>query len=1109
MSKLTIYKASAGSGKTYRLVLEYLKLLVQNPQNYRHTLAVTFTNKATAEMKERIMRDLFAVVNGKNQNLLNDIKRETGISEQVITRNAGLSLSLLLHDYDRFSVNTIDSFFQGVLRSFARELGLYGGYEVDLDSEAILSEACDRLIMGVEADKDLRNWLLSMVEEKLVSGKNWQVRDEIIKLGKEFLKEASLPFQLNMPSREQERENIKELKKRLIPKMKGFESKCRKLGERGLKLMDEYGLQLDDFSYKKSSFAGKFEKLANFPVDDFDLGTRFLGAFDNIEKWATAKKRDERMEKCYSGGMNELVGEIIGFFDENEKEYLTAVEIYKNIYTLGVLSVLLSNIREIGQENNSLMLNEGNMLLRGIIGQNDAPFVYEKTGNWYHHFLFDEFQDTSVVQWENFRPLVINSLSENHSNLVVGDVKQSIYRWRNSDWTLLGMRLPGEVSRFGVYETSLDSNWRSAETIVNFNNNLFSRAPSLLQAEFDHDLENNGGGTVLFDEYNNAIENAFSDVVQKTKAARENGLVSLSFIPDDDESNYEGETYKQLINAVKTVQDKGYLASDIAILVTKNKTGSKIANVLMNYGKKAEAKGYNFNVMSNDSLLLGSSPVVQFLVLIMAQLIKPWDRVIQATLTYHFQTYVFPVLQNHNVAVPKITMDEQQQINFDEEDENPAGFFSRDHIRDYFPFFDKEQGRLFRQKWVAMPLIDFVEELITLYRLSDLPGEQASIEAFKDTVIDFTWREGSNIQRFVDWWEENSGKQKLQTTDQRDAIRIMTVHKAKGLEFPVVMVPFCDWGFGKSGNSTSFTWCETGKEYSDLFPVVPVVYSKRLQKTGFSSYYYTETLLTVIDNLNVLYVALTRAVEALYVFTKAEKEKTKSGNKKKDEINTVAKLLGKTTRGDGAVLPQSGENIFLDGKLATKRQSKKESSEFNLSETVAVKKDISKILLFHKNFENFLEKQGSERQMKINRGKLVHEVLSSVITTDDIVPVLEKMTMSGKMGRTDAAELEKELAELLNQPSVCKWFDGTYRVLNETTIVLPGFDLYRPDRIMVRDNEAVIVDYKTGDVVSNAHRNQVKRYAGLLNKMGYEKVTGFVWYLKTGKLLNVDEVFNI
>jgi ATP-dependent exoDNAse (exonuclease V) beta subunit len=1105
MSKLTIYKASAGSGKTYRLVLEYLKLLIENPLNYRHVLAVTFTNKATAEMKVRILRNLFEVANGTNRYILSDLKKETGKSEQIITKNAGLSLSFLLHDYDHFSVNTIDSFFQGVLRAFARELGLYGGYEVDLDSDAIIEEACDRLLMGVDADKDLRNWLLSMVEEKLVSGKNWQVRGEIISLGKEFLKEASLPFQLNMPSREEEREKIKILKKRLFQKIKWFESECRKLGGRGVKLIDDFGLTLDDFSYKKSSFAGKFEKLAEFPLEKFELGARFYKALDNVENWAPGKNVDVRVRQCFAGGLNELVRETIEFFEKNGKEYNTAVEIYKNVYALGVLSVLLANIREICQENNSLMLNEGNLLLRGIIGQNDAPFVYEKTGNWFHHFLFDEFQDTSVVQWENFRPLVINSLSEDHSNLVVGDVKQSIYRWRNSDWTLLGMRLAGELDKFGIKEVSLESNWRSAETLVGFNNKVFSRAPSILQAEFNQAIESNGTGDDFLKEYGKTIENAFSDVLQKPMAKRENGLVSLSFIPDNDDCDYNGETYRQLIAAVKDVQEKGFSASDIAIIVKKNKTGSEIANALLNYGKKHKASGYNFNVMSNDSLLLESSPVVQFIVLFMSQLVKPWDRVIQATLVYHFQTYVFPVLQQHNISVPKITLEEQQQFQFGEDVELSNGFFSTAVVNDYFPFFDKERGAFYRQKWVSMPLIDFVNELISLYRLSSLPGEQASLEAFKDAVIDFTWREGSNIQRFIDWWDENSQKLKLQTTDQRDAIRIMTVHKAKGLEFPVVMVPFCDWDFDKTGGSINFLWCKTGKNYNDLFPVVPVNYAKWLNKTGFEREYYHEKLMSVIDNLNVLYVALTRAVEGLYVFTKKEK----TDKKKKEEVKNVARLFNLLTKGEDSILPQSGENIFSVGVLPRIGQSKKAGDEFNLAEARTVQKDVSQILLLHKNFDDFLNPEGADRQMKINRGKLIHEVLSSVEKPGDIDPVLFKMWVAGKIEKSDAAELGKELKNMLNQPSVRQWFDGSYRVLNETTIVSPGFGLYRPDRIMVRNNEAVIVDYKTGNVVSNAHRNQVKRYAGLLDKMGYEKVSGFVWYLKSGKLLNVDEVFII
>ncbi|MBN1924193.1 MAG: UvrD-helicase domain-containing protein [Prolixibacteraceae bacterium] len=1097
MSKLTIYKASAGSGKTYRLVLEYLKLLIENPVNYRHTLAVTFTNKATAEMKERILRNLYEVASGKDDKLMGTLISETGKPESHIVHNAGLSLSLLLHDYDHFSVNTIDSFFQGVLRSFARELGLYGAYEVDLDSDAVLNEACDRLLMEVENDNELCNWLLSMAEERLNSGKSWQIRDEIINLGKEFLKEASLPFQLNMPTREQERENIKELKKRLLPKIKWFENECRKLGERGVKLLSDYGLTLDDFSYKKSSFAGKFEKLAEFPVDKFELGKRFYEALDQPEKWATAKNRNPGIDQCYSGGMNELVRETINFFEKNKVAYYTAIEVYKHIYTLGVLSVLLANIREIGQENNSLLLNEGNLLLRGIIGDNDAPFIYEKTGNYFQHFMFDEFQDTSVLQWENFKPLVLNSLSENHSNLVVGDVKQSIYRWRNGDWTLLSERLPDELGKFGVSEVSLDSNWRSAKNIVEFNNSLFEHTPGMLQEEFNALVNQSAASEKLIPEFGKTIENAFSDVTQKPVNNDESGLVSISFVAEKGDDNYRADTISQLINSIKEVQDKGYRAGEIAILVRKNNIGTEIANKLLDYGKGAGAHGYNFSVMSNDSLMLESSQLVKFIILLFDYVINPWDNILQATLVYNFENYILPVLLHQGTTLPKITFGDQQQIQFLEDDDSGSGLFSGNVERDYFPFFKDENGAFFRQKWAAMSVVDLVSEFISLYRLSELPGEQASIEAFKDAVIDFTRTENSNLYRFSEWWKENGSKLKLQTSGNRDAIRIITVHKAKGLEFPVVMVPFCDWEIIQTGKSGNFIWGKAGAGYDDIFPVVPIGFSRSLGNTVFHREYFIEVLMSAVDNLNVLYVALTRAIEGMYLFTSRR-------NEKKKEIKNVSDLLCRLMFAENPLLSQKSETVFSIGELSGKQRSEKAGAEFNLTKAVTVQKDISSILRLHKNFEEFLEPSTQEWALKINRGKLIHEVLSMVETEVDLETSILKMQIAGKIDKDDAIELQQELNSLLALPEVCTWFNGTYRILNETTVIAPGFKMYRPDRIMISGNEAVIVDYKTGDVVENAHCKQVKRYAGLLESMGYQKVEGFVWYLKLGELIKLN-----
>jgi len=420
MAQLTVYKASAGSGKTFQLVSEYLALIVDDPGCYRHILAVTFTNKATAEMKARILRALYALANEANPDFLPVLEKKTGENPEKIRLHARKALSLLLHDYDHFSVSTIDSFFQGVLRSFARESGLYGSYEVNLDEEGVLNEACDRMFLDMDHDPELFQWLLQMSRERLNQGKSWQIRDELLRLGYELQKEPFPARPTTLRDRDEERAAIKILKERLIKKQKVFENKWISLGQQGVKLLEKYGLTPDDFKFKSGSFASFFPKMHHFSGGTIVLGKRFQAALDDPENWPADKKNPGRVLDCYHGGMNELIRESIDFYAKAHIKYQTARELYHFIHGLGVLSSLSLKIREVSQEKNALLLSEANRLLRGIIGDNDAPFVYEKTGNYYHSFLFDEFQDTSLLQWENFKPLVVNSLAEKKPVRVFG-----------------------------------------------------------------------------------------------------------------------------------------------------------------------------------------------------------------------------------------------------------------------------------------------------------------------------------------------------------------------------------------------------------------------------------------------------------------------------------------------------------------------------------------------------------------------------------------------------------------------------------------------------------------------------------------------------------------
>lgn len=1098
MSQLTIFKASAGSGKTFRLVLEYLKLLIENPYNYRHTLAVTFTNKATTEMKERILRDLFKVSQYQDLGILELLTKETGISQAKIAENAQLALSNILHDYDRFAVSTIDSFFQRILRTFARETGLYGTYEVDLDQDAVLEEACDRLLLSVEDDLPLRNWLLSMSEDQLGEGKNWQIRDKILELGKELHKEPFQKYLVHQSSAEVEREKLDGLKRELVLVRKAYEKQIRGFGNKALKIISDADLQASDFKGGSRSFVNYFAYWAAFRTDKLEPTATILKAIDEPDNWSTkTSKKKEQIETCFHSGLNQVLKETIDFIDNELPLYLTANEIFKYLYSLGVLSILANKVREVGHEKNSLLLSEGNLLLNGIIGNNDAPFIYEKAGNFYHYFMFDEFQDTSLTQWQNFKPLVLNSLAENHPNLVVGDVKQSIYRWRNSDWQLLNKRLKEELNTFKIDEITLEGNWRSRKNVVLFNNWFFQLAKTILQESFNKGLVDTQSGWA--NEYRETIFKAFADVEQKPSSGKEGGYVEVNFIDNENKADYEKQTYEHLITAIEKVQDRGFRAGDIAILVKKNSHGRTIAEALLSH--KKEAVNYNFEVISDDTLYIDTSSTVRFIVGLMRYILNPFDQVVQATIVYEYAANLLPLLEKQGKAPQRIVGSGQQQLGFDHNANSSAKFISELVRNDYFSFFEKGNKDPLVQKWSNCSLTDLIEELIQRYNLDYLSGEQANLQALKDVVNDFTKKESGNLHRFIEWWNQFGNKVKVQTVGQRDAIRILTIHKSKGLEFPIVMVPFCDWGFPPDAKKTNILWCSTNTTRFNQFPVLPVKYSNNLKNTFFNIDYYTETLLSYIDNMNVLYVASTRAIDGLFLFTETL-------SKEKD--TTVSGLFDLAIRKTESPILMPVEDSYLTyvlGELVSSGREQREQSEVNLSGKVNRQTKISEALKLRRNYDDFLDEGASKRSLHINEGKRMHELLSNIKTSNDIDDALLMLINDGKAEADQYEALKVHICTLLKHAQALHWFDGSYKVLNETSIITPDYGLLRPDRVMIKEKQVVVVDYKTTASKSKLHQHQVKGYADKISAMGFDKVEGYVWYLKSNEIVNIEEEF--
>ncbi len=489
MPQLKVIRASAGSGKTYTLAGEYLRLLFTESDYFRHILAVTFTNKATNEMKSRIIGELDLLARNRESKQMQALMASTGLSEIQLRSKASVILKKLLHRYSDFSVSTIDSFFQRIIRSFTRELGLQGTYSIELDTETLLTAVIDQLLIEAGNDRSLLSWLGDYAESLIERGENWNLRKSMRSLGKEIFREEFKSLSNLASSQYGNREFLQSFRQELYSAFHLIEKEYRAFGYQAMSILDASGFTVDDFSKKGSGPAGFLVKLANGEFRE-PTDTAKQAAL-NPEKWFTKTSPDAAAIRALAESeLMPLMQRVSAYYETHNRQYYTLEVVLKNMFTLGILSDLSRLAYRWCNENNAFLLPEAPLFLQKIIDGNDTPFIYEKAGYWYHHFMIDEFQDTSLLQWQNFKPLISNSLSQDYDNLVVGDAKQSIYRWRNSNWTILSSGVAQEFPGGIIHDISLEYNWRSSKNIIEFNNRFFNEAAGLLEKEFLNTLEN-------------------------------------------------------------------------------------------------------------------------------------------------------------------------------------------------------------------------------------------------------------------------------------------------------------------------------------------------------------------------------------------------------------------------------------------------------------------------------------------------------------------------------------------------------------------------------------------------------------------------------------------
>ncbi len=880
MKNFLVYQSSAGSGKTYTLVKEYLKIVLRNPSDFSHILAVTFTIKATDEMALRIIDSLRNLAEGGEEKLRNDLETETHIKD--IPGQSKEVLKKILHGYSDFSVSTIDSFFTRILRSFAREVKLQIGYDIELKQDDILEKMVDDMLDEIGTNTELTTYLTDLVYNNIDEGKGWKIDKHIKELAKEIFKERYRERKniLEEIDFADSKESVNDLTKDMKNIRYSFENFMEEMSKNAEEIMNNNGLSVEDFCYGKSGVMGYI--LRKIRTDkDYAPGKRTLDAYhDRTKWWSKASKRISDINAALNDGLEEILNDVILHFENNKKEYYSARAVLNTIYIIGIFEDLARKLRDYRKDNKLLFISDINFMLESIISGDNCPFIYERTGNKIKNFLIDEFQDTSNYQWKNFLPLIINSLSENNFSMVVGDVKQAIYRWRNGNMRLMLEQIYNDLENFkeGMENKLLDTNYRSYDEVVKFNNDFFESAKTKYLLKSDEPGADS--------KYSELIEKTYSSVEQTPDKDKNGGYVNFTFYKSDDEERRKNDKAKdRMIEQVRECINDGFEYKDITIITRMNSEGAEAANYLAEAGLK---------VVSTDSLLLYSSQKINFLIKTLKFISNHKDFLSRTEMLYNFLVYI------------------------NGEEREPDSIFNK-HSKDFdklfltsLPdgFFRSDDNTKIKASLSSLTVYELIETLIQIFSLNKEPD--AYIVKFQDLILEYSKKNNTDLISFLDWWEENKEDQSISLPEELDAIRVMTVHKAKGLQNKVIIIPFANWDLDiKSGKELIVV--SSNKPPFNKSSAFFVKASKDLMDTYFDNDFLNEYYLTKIDNLNLLYVAFTRAIERLYVI--APSKGSKDGVRKVIEAVLMEKTNKKEEFTDG--------EVYETGKKEKKKSGKK------------------------------------------------------------------------------------------------------------------------------------------------------------------------------------------
>ena len=1029
-----VYNASAGSGKTYTLVKEYLKILLSSSNIYKfqQILSVTFTNKAAGEMKARVIDSLHAFSEGKNSDMLSDICVESDLSEATVFSRSKLILNAILQNYSAFNITTIDSFTHKLIRTFAYDLQLPMNFEVEMDAESLLNEAVDVVISKIGEHKELTDLLVSYSLQKLDDDKAWDISKELKEFSKVILNENNV-------------QNLKELSNISISEFKKLKGQLKNenikiqneflvVGNEGLKIVNNSGVEKNEFanSDELPKHFIKLTKLKQLKVDDLKFEGRLNKVIEEGKNLFSGKSSHSSKEIIESIGLDlkQLFYKSKKLYTEKYKQYVLNNLIIESLIPLAVLNYINNALEEIKKENNILLNAEFNQRINDTIKNEPAPFIYERIGEKFRYYFIDEMQDTSELQWKNLIPLISNVISSENEQgetgklLLVGDAKQSIYRWRGGKAeqfiSLSSEEKNNENNPFYIEKTvsNLETNYRSFSEIISFNNSFFKHISKFLK--------------------NESFSKLFSDGNNQKTNKNEGGYVQLSFVEKQKDDEDRDLVYpKKVLEIVQNI-DNSFQRNEICVLVRTRKQGVAVANYLSENG---------IEIISSETLLLGNSVKVDFIINLLSVIQNPLNKEYKMKLLYFLCDYLKIEIEKHLFFSSFVNLTNLQ-------------FFET--LRNYQIFFNYSE-------FIQSPFYESIEYIIRSFKL--VSESDSNIQFFLDVVFEFQQKKEVSLNAFLEYWELKNDKLSIVAPEAKNSIRIMTIHKAKGLEFPVVIYPYSIDIYNQIKPKVWYNY----NQKSDIKSVL-INYGNKLKYVGEQGeYLFNERREEVeLDNFNLLYVALTRAVEQLYIVS----EKNIS-SKNEENLNHTSGLFINFLKEQK--LWDSEQNEYSFGS------NKRGNVERELAQETTTQ--TSFISNSWKNHNISIVANSSllwetEQGKSIIYGNLIHEILSKINTKNDISEVVGKYLYNGTINNIQQQEITTILNGIVNHKQLKTYFKQNNQVFNEKEIVTLDKKVIIPDRLIIEGNRVTIIDYKTGKP-DNKYHKQLNDYGNSLEILGY------------------------